>query len=61
MKITFEEDGSFLEILPAEDKLTLVLCAKKSYKESIMSSVDLSPEQISKLISFLSDWKKEKE
>ena len=57
MKITFGEDGSFLELLPNDDnKVTLVMCGRKSYREVTMSSAELSKEQVTEIIKFLSEW-----
>jgi len=61
MRIIFEEDGSFLELLPTDDKIMLVLCGRKSYKEVTMASAELSEDQVSELLQFLLDWQEEKE
>lgn len=60
MKITFEEDGSFLEFLPAKEGITVILCGKKSYNQVTMSKAALTKSQVSDIIEFLSDWKDEK-
>lgn len=58
MKITFGEDGGFLEIIPSgKNKITLIMCGRKSYREVTMSSTDLSKEQVSEIIEFLTEWK----
>jgi len=57
MRIVFEEDGSFLELIPTEDnKIAFIMCGRKSHKEVTMSSADLSLEQVSNLATFLMDW-----
>lgn len=62
MKITLGDDGGFLEIFPSSDnKITMVMCGRKSYKEVTMSSTELSKEQVSKIIEFLSKWQEVKE
>ena len=60
MKILFD-DNSFLEIVPDEDRLMMVLCGRKSYREVTMSSAKLSEEQVLEMISFLHRWLEEKE
>lgn len=57
MKIMFNEDDSFLELLSNEDKVTFVMCGKKSYRQVTMSSADLSEEQVDEIIAFLNEWK----
>jgi hypothetical protein len=63
MKITFGEDGSFLEIFPSGDnkKITLIMCGRKSYREVTMSSTELSKEQVSEMIKFLTEWQETEE
>jgi len=59
MKITFEDDGSFLELLPADDnKMILVLCWRESYNKTKMASAELSPEQVYELSTFLAEQEK---
>jgi hypothetical protein len=61
MKITFDKDDSFLEILPSEDQITFIMCGHKSFREVTMSSAELSKEQVSEIIAFLSEWIEERE
>lgn len=59
MKIVFEEDGSFLELLPSDDnKMVLVLCWRESYNKTKMASVELSQDQVYELSTFLSEKEK---
>ena len=60
MKITFEDDGSFLEFLPESDKITVILCGRKSYNQVTMSNANISEEQVSEIIEFLLEWKNKK-
>ena len=59
MKVEFDEDGSFLEFLSAKDKITLIMCGIKSYRQVTMSSADLSKEQVDEIINFLIEWKEQ--
>jgi hypothetical protein len=61
MKIIFEEDNSFLEVLPSGKTITIILCGRKSHNEVTMSSAELSNTQVDDLLNFLISWKKEKE
>jgi len=62
MRIVFEEDSSFLELIPTEEnKLSFIMCGRKSYREVTMASADLSEEQVAELITFLLTWQEEKE
>ena len=58
MKIIFEEDRSFLELLPSDDnsKLTVVMCGRKSFREVTMSSADLTIGQAEEIANFLANW-----
>lgn len=57
MKIIFEDDGSFIELLDEEDKITIVMCGKKSYRETIMSKAQIDKSQVSDIVDFLIKWK----
>ena len=60
MKINFDEDNSFLELLPSEDnKMTLIMCGRKSLREVTMSSAELTEEQVAEIIDFFTRWKNE--
>ena len=62
MKITFEEDGSFLGLETLNNGLIrLVLCAKRDHTKTTMSSIDLKDEEVLEILSFLLKWQNEKE
>lgn len=61
MKIIFNEDNSFLEVLPSDETITIILCGRKSHNEVTMSSAELSNIQVDELLNFLISWKEERE
>jgi hypothetical protein len=57
MRIDFE-DGSFITLIPEDGKMTLVTCGRKSRRETVMSSSDLTREQVGQVAKFLDEWLK---
>jgi hypothetical protein len=57
MRIDFE-DGSFITLIPENSKMTLVTCGRKSIKETVMSSSNLTLEQVGQVANFLNEWLK---
>lgn len=57
MRITFK-DGSFLSINEAvsPEKLNLIVCGMKNYKEVTMSTVELDRDEVVEMVRVLQDW-----
>lgn len=61
MKITFEEDGSFLGLETLkDDRVRLVLCAKRDFNKTTMSAIDLEEPELLEILSFLLKWQEKK-
>jgi len=60
MRIDFE-DGSFIALMPSQDKITFVTCGRKSRRETTMSSSELTRENVEELLAFLTKWYNNKE
>ena len=52
MKINFE-DGSFIELEELQDKIRIIMCAKKDVRTTTMSSSVINVEQIKEIMTFL--------
>ena len=55
MKINFE-DGSFIIFDSANDKINIVMCAKRDNKTTTMTSSTLKKEEVKDIMIFLSEW-----
>ena len=55
MKIDFE-DGSFIMFENFDDRINIIMCARKDNKTTTMTSSTIKKEEAQNIMNFLSDW-----